>query len=29
MMPFTVNAEYREQVIPEYQGNPLIMPISA
>jgi len=24
MTPFTVNAQYREQVIPEYQGNPLI-----
>ena len=24
MMPYTVEAEYRNQIIPEYQGNPLI-----
>ena len=24
MMPYTVKAEYRNQIIPEYQGNPLI-----
>lgn len=24
MTPYTVKAEYREQVVPEYQGNPLI-----
>lgn len=24
MTPYTTKAEYREQVIPEYQGNPLI-----
>lgn len=25
----TVKADYMEQVLPEYNGNPLIMPISA